>query len=249
MNSDIYAKKREALQLLGMDEANYGLLYLVMIFFIVALVLFWVVKNFVVIRLKNRQQKQRAIYFLFIANVIAWLGFALTGIYILIEFNLIATVVMLGLILIIGLKQIKNFILGVIFRLKQDFKIGDKIVINEISGTLHHIGFYQLIVKNEEDDLIYIPFEKIENSSIKKQHAKGNNQLMSINIKFESQDNFTLALKQGKQWLKTCPWIIGVEGINIKKINDNELQFLFQTVNPDFKQKVDKYLKDKINNP
>ena len=206
---------------------------------------FWLVKNFITLRIRSRLRRRKLERLVFLLEIMTY-GFVLLFIiYALLSINFIVFAAILILILFFSYSLILNLFYGVVFKLKNAFVLGDQIALNQVSGEITELKTFALLIKNEEDDEVYVPYSKLKDEILIKQHSQGKIQSMTITMDMQPEEVNQL-VEKGEVWLSTCPWVIGREGINVKKNSENSISFSFQTVNIEFKSRIVSFLKSKL---
>ncbi|MCH2234305.1 MAG: mechanosensitive ion channel family protein [Crocinitomicaceae bacterium] len=210
-----------------------------------SLAFFWLIKNFVTLRVKSRLRKRKLDRLVFILEILTYSFVLLFLLYAILSFNFIVFGAILILVLFFSHSLILNFFYGVVFKLKNAFTIGDQIAINQVSGEIQELRTFAMIINNEHDDVVYVPYAKLKDEILLKQHSQGKIQSMTITLEMDNETILTLQ-ENGINWLSNCPWVIGREGISVKKNSDNSISFSFQTVNIEFKSRIVAFLQNKL---
>lgn len=208
-------------------------------------VFFWILKNFITLRVRARLRKRKLGKLVFLLEILVYTNLVLFLVFVFLNINFIVFGAILGLVLFFSHSLILNLFYGIVFKIKNTFNIGDQIAINEISGEITELRSFALVLKNHEDDVVYIPYSKLKDEILVKQHSQGKIQSMTITMEMEAEE-IKILLANGKKWLSTCPWVIGREGINVKKNSEKSISFSFQTVNIEFKSRIEAFLQNKL---
>lgn len=225
----------------------WGWLLLLIVATAACFVFYWVIKNFIAIRIKARSKRRSLNRLVFILEIISWSSLVVIYLYFILSIHFIVFGALLVLLIYFANSLIINLIYGIVFKIKNIFSIGDKIAVGDIEGEIKELKSFAVVVNNEEDDVVYVPYSKLKDQILIKQHSQGNIQSMSITMEVSELEASRLH-KEGISWLNSCPWIIGRENISVKKNSENSISFSFQTVNIEFKKRIVDFLNDKMKN-
>jgi branched-subunit amino acid transport protein AzlD len=154
--------------------------------------------------------------------------------------SMFAAIMGFSLIFIIGIIiwfSIRDVILGYILRSNKSLKLGNKLTIDNHSGSIKKLGLRNLILNIDNNNSIHIPYSKVIGSKIINNEAseKGGNQY-SFEIEIEKTKPFRQIVDELEKEILSSPWSSINENPKIDLKEEKEKTYLF---------KVEVYLIDK----
>ena len=92
-------------------------------------------------------------------------------------------------------------------RTSNKFKINDLFRFQKYSGTLEKIGITSIHLKTEDEELIYIPYGKLNEDVFVKRQEKGKLMSSKIILQIGTKDP-AVVVESVADWIHQCPWAI-----------------------------------------
>ncbi len=206
---------------------------------------FYVVKKYVSPLLDNRKIRDKAKRLVFRIEVAAWTAFTLFALTQLVSDHfLIGTLILLATVGV-GWHFWKDFLPGIWIRFASNFKSGDPIRFQEITGKVEELGTTAMKVRNDEEELVFIPYSKLNRGVVVRKQAKG--KLITGKIVVHLGDaNETEMVKVMERHLLSCPWIINAAGNSVFIQPGGLLTISFNAVDQRSLGKAERYLKERF---
>jgi MscS family membrane protein len=142
---------------------------------------------------------------------------------------------------------ISNIISGIILSFSNEINIDDYVKIEELKGKIMDINLNKIVLKNDDDDIIYVPNEKVLRSDVIN-YTKRQIKRVSIDFQvktegFESIESLEAKLANS---LQEFSQFIEPNSFNLKIVNvffdhlDLKFQYMLKEVNPDVEKQIRK---------
>lgn len=178
-------------------------------------------------------------------KIITWLGYLIFISYILLSREFYISLSIGLLLLFIGTFYWKDFFTGIVIKLEGKITKSDVVTFADKTGQI--IVFFNrgVHLKTANDDIIFVPYNKLFFASISKKLDKG--EMRSRNIQFSlPANNSSNNAEKIASILAICPWIYAHKDAKIERISDTEFSINVY-VNDDFSyNKVEEFLVDHL---
>ena len=169
--------------------------------------LFYILKRYIIPFQEPGKTAKKARITVFRIEVLVWGIFILYALTQLLTESIWIVAVLLAIVGLIGFNFWLDFFPGLWFRLQNRFAVNDPVRFNEFSGTIQKIGKTHIIIKSEDEELIYLSYRKIDRGTFIKRQAKG--KLVSAKTSYDiaGLDRNEIG-ELFRQWAFECPWAI-----------------------------------------
>ncbi|MEN8957828.1 MAG: mechanosensitive ion channel domain-containing protein [Flavobacteriales bacterium] len=150
----------------------------------------YVFKNYLVhFVIKSPVRRKRVIAKLPVIYTLIWILFVLYALYIFIKPFPFLGVILCLVFVYLGRGYLMNLIHGLFFRLKGDIDLGQKIAIEEHSGTVHKMNVFEMEIQNKEGEIIQIPYGNMFKKEIVKKNFSSDFSSFKFSILVSDQIN------------------------------------------------------------
>lgn len=205
---------------------------------------FYLVKRYVLPYLNSRAAVKRFTIFVFRLEVLIWGIFALFALYQLLSGAFWITVAGIAVISAVGFSFLRNFFVGLFFRLENKFEVGDPVRFDGHTGTIEAIGASTILLKTEEEELVYLTYHGVYQESLVKRQAKGRLMSMRLSLSSEGRDLVSFP-DQIKEWLYECPWAIVNERVQVQ-VQEDMATLTVYAVDTESLERIEEYLLKKM---
>ncbi|UKN02607.1 mechanosensitive ion channel family protein [Paracrocinitomix mangrovi] len=206
---------------------------------------FFLARKYVVPYLGSRKAVKKMTVILYRAEVAAWVIYVVFGLYQLFSDSLYITGAIVVLSITAGWNIWRDVLTGIAFRLEDKFKINDPVRFENYNGTLSEINSRNIRIKSDKEELITIPFRKLNNEIFIKRQAKGklHSEQLNLNVGNRTAEEITPLLQR---WLYECPWAVMNEKAKIKVIGGGLVQLTVYAVDRASIIKTEEFLQQRL---
>ena len=184
-----------------------ALLLLLAFFAAIIFAVFKIGRQYVLPLVKNRKAYRLLDLWIFRCELLVWSLFIVFTVYRLFMVSPYLSLFLITLIIVAGRAFWKDFIPGLLFRLENNAELGDSIRYGNGINIIEHIGPRNLQLRNNEGEIIILPYSHIGEAVISKSVQKSNLFQFTFNLfikKLPPHDVVTLLSKS----IEECPWSI-----------------------------------------
>lgn len=232
----------------NIDSSIPALLILGLIVITVSLIVtFHILTNYIAPYLKSHYKIKRPYLMLYRIKVITWFVFTLFSFYQLVSSHIVIGFGITAFIGLLGINFWKDFFTGVYIKIEGRLRTNDYVTINNVTGKIVKFHTRNLELNTENDEVVWIPYHKLLESSVAKKLNKGEerSRTITISIPFDSPYN---SIKMIEDTLNICPWIYSHKPSSVKKINDTDFSISIYAADNFTFQKVEEFLHEHLKN-
>lgn len=199
-----------------------------LIMWLVLFIILNLLRNFIPMLFRN---SSKALKYFSLIEILTWSTYFIIGISYLYNKNFVFSTGLLLLFFItlyfISIYSLKNYIAGMIFRLSQKIKKGERIILLNESGEVVKLGTRNITLINEKGNTIYIPYSKIINEVKHKNNTDESMGSHVFDIELKGKSNIKEQINTIKQIILNSPWTSLNKDplINISKENQESIIF------------------------
>ncbi|TNE54883.1 MAG: mechanosensitive ion channel family protein [Bacteroidetes bacterium] len=197
------------------------------VFFLLLAVLvfsgFWLIRNFVVPLIKSRKISQLTGLWLFRLELLAWALFTVFLLYQFLLDSMLITLVIAGMILLLGWPFWKDFIPGVLFRLENQVGPGDIIRVDGNESIVEQLGARSLRSSTLAGETILTPYHKLQEAVIVRARSEGKLLKSTFTVTLENGSP-QAAAQRIEKFLQECPWAAPLEKPEIQHLGEHQFQ-------------------------
>ena len=233
-----------------MDVHKYGKIQIktmigILIIAAILIGFFFVVRKYVVPYLRSRKDKKRARLWLYRFEVIGWVAFTLFSLYQLMLDSIYIASAILIVVILAGLNFWRDLFSGIAFRLENKFELRDPVRYDNYNGTLDEISRRNIRIKTDKQELVTIPFRKLNNAVFIKRQAKEKLHSTQLTLSIGGLVAEEV-LANIDRWIFECPWAIDNDNANAKIIGAGLVQITVYAVDNDSIRKAEEYLQNRL---
>ena len=175
---------------------------------------------------------------------IAWMLFAINVIYRFAKINPVVSLAVLGVLIALGWKSIRNFVQGTIFKFQKGDIVGQRLRVKRYSGVVKRMQNTKLELSTKNGEIIQIPYNKIISEvtikPIATKYLKTGNIIVDLPKGADIEDS----KKEYKRRLLNLPWVISHKGVKIEvlkyKKDRQQLKIAFSILHLEYVDRVRK---------
>lgn len=166
---------------------------------------------------------------------VAWMLFAVYIIYRLAKINPVVSIAIVGVLIALGWKPIRNFVQGTIFKFQKGDIVGQRLKVKRYSGVVKRMDNTKLELSSKNGELIQIPYNKIVSEVTIKPVATKYLKTGRIIIDLPKGADLENSKNEYKRRLLNSPWVISHKGVKIEVSNHKkgkkQLKIAFSILN------------------
>jgi len=175
---------------------------------------------------------------------LAWILFAVNAIYRLAKINPVVSLAVIGVLIALGWKSIRNFVQGTIFKFQKGDIVGQRLKLKNYSGVVKEMKHTKLELNTQNGEIIQIPYNKIISEVTIKPIATKYLKTGSIIIDLPEGSDVEQRKSEYKKRLFNSPWVISHKGIKIEhlklKKGKQQLKIAFSVLHLEYVDRVRK---------
>ncbi len=179
---------------------------------------FYILDELVIKLIRNRRIRATAKRVFPIATSIIWACYALYIIFLIVVPYPIFGVSMVVLLLLAFWWFIKDFVGGLIIRIQNDYKAGQKISLDRVTGVITQLGTTKIEVESEDGESLLIPYSDFTNQLVTKPSVQ--EQLKQFTLKLPKDVAKSREELVQKVW--SCPWIVSDKDPRVQFLAEEE---------------------------
>ena len=209
---------------------------------------FWIVVFFGFIQhvLRKVIRKERLHDFIQFYNPlfrnVAWMLFVINAIYRLAKINPIVSLAVLGVLLALGWKSIRDFVQGTILKLQKGDIVGQRLKVKEYSGIVKKMCDTKLELSTKDGEIIQIPYSQIISEVTTKPTATKYLKTGNVVLDLSKGSDVETSKIQIRERLLNLPWVISNKGVKIEGVvsedGHQQLKIAFSTLSLDYIERV-----------
>jgi len=215
-------------------------------------IVFWVFINYIIPWIRNERIQERLKFYLPLIRNVFWVLFFIDLIYELSIINPIVSVSIFGVIVGLLWQFIRDFVQGVIFGFQKGNIIGQRLKINDYSGTVADLKTTKLHLEIENGEIVQFPYSKISSQLVSKPTVTKHLKSCSFSVYLSEHVNVDKAQNRLIEHLLNMPWVISTMKIKVEVVEERresiELKVVVYTSDekyiPRIKQEVSELLFD-----
>lgn len=170
-----------------------------------------------------------------------WILFLFFVIYHLLSANWIIGVSMLVFATFFGAFLWKDILLGIVFKMENNYQVNDQITVKNLSGKIIELKGRGIDVLTENEEYIFIPYHLIQSDSIAKKPSKGElrRRKITIHVPIESKHN---SLKGMELLLQNCPWVYAHNPNSVEQLDETSYEFIVYVYDNVAYKRIEDYL-------
>ncbi len=206
---------------------------------------FYLLKKYLIPLFESIKERKKTKILIFRLEVIIWLVFTLFALTQLFIENIWITAALVIIIAGVGFNFWRDFFPGLLLRVSLKFKEKDLVRFKEYSGSIARLGKTSLVLKTEDEELLYIPYRKITNDIFIKRQAKGRLMSSKIILQIGLKDPDVIVQKVAG-WMIECPWAVSQSSNPISVQPGGLLHVTVYAVDNESIGKVERFLRAKL---
>ncbi len=203
---------------------------------------FWICRRQVIPLIKSRSRQNYWQAWLLRAELAAWSGLVLFGLYLFLLEAPVVTVVLAGLVIIAGRQWWRDFFAGLLFRLDRDTDVGDYLYHQGQQYRIDAIRSRSLKLNDDQGKTLILPYRLIEEVMVTKVVRKTPLTPFTFQVENPSPD----AAAQIEHLLAECPWTAPAHPPKIKSLGEGRYQITSAAPNEQIREKQQRYLRERL---
>jgi small conductance mechanosensitive channel len=238
---------------LNFEISEMLVLFILLLAFFLFAIMKIVKKYFVERQLSNKHQQ-----YYYLIEICVWILFTIWALKIILEESIIYTAIVLAIYFSIAIWitwfVVKDFIAGLVFKFNDNYQIGQFIEVSEIKGHIKNINYLCLDLVSITDEIIKIPYSKIQGNI----HKKTKFDKSTIEHKFNLNISKSFSVEKIKEEIKKV--VLLTPGVDQKKEpkfklldtteRNNNIEITIYILSNKFitsiEQKIDNFVKNEL---
>lgn len=179
-----------------------------------------------------------------------WLGFVFWTMEYYLRDSPVLTIAITSLIIVIIILfawfVLKDFIAGAVFRSEHALTPGTKIKIENLSGTITHLGYVSMDITDKEGEKIKVHYSNISTKNLIQITDKGRGKSQTFTVLIPQHYGAHKIEQLLNRRLLEIPWVIGAGDIRINMhiLNDHyETEMTFYSINEEMFIKTEEHIR------
>ncbi len=216
----------------------------------VLIVVFWLLRNYVLPLIKKRSSARNASAWILRIEILSWFLFSLFAFYRLMIVSPVITVVFAAVLIVLGWTFWKDFFAGLLFRIERLVEVGDFIRIDEQGETMQEdivqkVSYRNITVRRANGEIVLIPFNKLNELSMTKSHPEGKLFRQRFIIEMANMDELK-AKETLIQLLYENPWVVPAQKPIIENLGNGTYQITAFASDKDASERLVGFIKRKV---
>jgi hypothetical protein len=198
----------------------WWLLTLLLLLGVLLYALFWGIRTYVLPLVKSTSRLQRWQGLLLRIELAVWLGYGLFSLYRLLLQAPLVTVILLGVLLLLGRLWWRDWLPGLLFRLDQDVEAGDFLVYQSQRYRIQAIRPRNLRLLSKQGELLVLPYRLLDETRIVKATASTFMTHFSFELSYDVPD----AAARLERFMADCPWVVPAHPPKIESLGEGRFR-------------------------
>jgi len=238
--------------MLRTESIPIGLLVFFAIVIGVLILVFWLLRNYVLPLINKRRSARNASIWILRIESLSWFLFSMFALYRLLLVSPTITIVFVTILIVLSWSFWKDFFAGLLLRIERSVEVGDLIRINEGDNTtqediVQKISYRNITVKRANGEFVLIPYHKLSELSMTKSHREGKLFRQIFTVEMTKMDQLT-AKELLLQILYENPWVVPAQKPLIEHIGNGIFQVTAFASDKDASERLVGFVKRKIEN-
>lgn len=225
-----------------MEVQNIPLFLVLLLVFSAAglYVMFWLIRTYVLPLVDGRLQQQRWGHWLFRTELVVWALFFLYAFYRLLLAAPLSSLVLAGLLLLLGRPWWRDFLPGLLFRLEGDAEPGDYLTYRDHRYSIEALRARSLKLRSESGAYLILPYRLLGEVIIAKAAQKTALTPFTFQLETDASE------EKIEQLLVECPWSAPGQLPQVKEESEGLYQVTTFAPNEEIREKQERYLVERL---
>jgi len=203
-------------------------------------VMFWLIRTYVLPLVDGRLQQQRWGHWLFRAELVVWTLFFLYAFYRLLLAAPLSSLILAGLLLLLGRPWWRDFLPGLLFRLEGDVEPGDYLTYQDHRYGIEALRARSLKLRSESGAYLILPYRLLGEVVIAKAAQKTALTPFTFQLETDASE------EKIEQLLVECPWSAPGQLPQVKEEGEGLYQVTTFAPNEEIREKQERYLVERL---
>lgn len=233
------------------EEINSGHFILYILFGVLIFISLELIRYIVPMVIKNQKVKSKLSRYFPVAELLILFTYLVWGIPYIISKNSVWGMGMLFLALIIlsfiSWFALKDIVAGMIFKSGKNMTKGTSIKSFPYTGNIDRLGLRHLVIKTNDDLLIYLPYGKLIQREVEVSSPKHNLSKLQFTIEIENNENAHIVTEEIRKSILLLPWVSTkvAPQIEVMKVDGDKtiLKIGLFALSSDYMQSIEKHIR------
>ncbi len=164
--------------------------------------------------------------------LVVWTVIWLVSIIYLLKMNFLVTVVLLGLIILLGWKFWGDVIAGITIKIEDRVSIGDFLSKSPYEGLVNNLGVRGIQLRMNNGENAFIPYRHLTDFKVRKTDGDVKSELHTVEVSFKPEIAIDKAMRKLQNEVLQVPYTLLTQPVKIEIVESTDMSTILRTVIP-----------------
>jgi len=193
-------------------------------------IVFFVAIRYVTPWISNERLQERLRFYLPLIRNIVWILFFIDLVYEISLINLFVSLSLFGVVIALLWQLVRDFVQGIIFGFQKGNIVGQRLKINDFSGTVSAQTATKLHLEVENGEIFQFPYSKVTSQLVSKPTEARYLKSCSFSVVLSEKVNIDAARDKLTSHLLSMPWVISTMKIKVEVVEEKNANIELKVV-------------------